>query len=149
MGELVEDFRAYGIALHADVGADKGMEVGGLGAKGFLHGTDADRDGSLDTSTPTGMDGTGGMVGGVVEEDGYTIGGADSNTHTGEVGKDDVDAFEGCLLGCFGLTEIVATYLVGLNSMDLMGKNDVGGVSKMQGVGQELTIAKDGLGVIA
>ena len=149
LGELIEDFRAYGIALHADVGADKGMEVGGCGAKGFVHGAYADRNGSLDTSSPTGMDGTGGMMGGVVEEDGYTIGGADSNTYTGEVGEDDVDAFEGCSLGRFGLREIVVANLVGLNSMDLMGKDDVGGVAETQGIGQKLTIAKDGLGVIA
>ena len=149
LGELGEDFWTYGIALHADVGADKGMEVGGLGAKGFVHGAYADRDGSLDTPSPTGMDGTGCMMGGIVEEDGYTIGGADSNTHTGEVGEDDVDAFESCSLGCLGLTEIVVANLVGLNSMDLMGKDDVGGVAETQGVGQKLTIAKDGLGVIA
>ena len=149
LGELIEDFRAYGIALHADVGANKGMEVGGLGTKGFVHGAYADRNGSLDTSSPTGMDGTGGMMGGVVEEDGYTIGGTDSNTHSGEVGEDDVDAFEGCSLGCFGLREMVAANLVSLNSMDLMGKDDVGGVAETQGIGQKLTIAKDGLGVIA
>jgi len=149
LGELIEDFRAYGIALHADVGADEGMEVDGCGAKGFVHGADADWDGSLDTPSPTGMDGTGGMMGGIVEEDGYTIGGADSNTHTGEVGEDDVDAFEGCSLGCLGLREIVAANLVGLNTMNLMGKDDVGGVAETQGIGQKLTIAKDGIGVIA
>ena len=148
LGELVEDFRAYGIALHADVGADKGMKVGGLGTKGFVHGAYTDRDSSLYTPSPTSMDGTGGMMGGVVEEDGYTIGGADSNTHSGEVGEDDVDAFEDCSLGRFGQTEIVAANLVSLNTMNLMGKNDVSGVAQTQGVGQKLTIAADGLGVI-
>jgi hypothetical protein len=149
LGKFIEDFGTDGIALHADVGANESTEVGGLGTKGFVHGAYAYRNGSLHTTSPTCMDGTGGMMGRVVEEDGNAVGGADTDTYIWEVGKDDVDAFESRLLGRFGLTEVITTHLVGLDTMDLMGQDDVGGIGKLEGVGQELTIAKDGLGVIA
>lgn len=124
-GKSVVDFLTDLKGIKRDTGTDNGMKVMGIGMISGLHCLDRMLNDPLDRAAPTGMNGGGGMVDGVVEENGDTVSRRNADADSRDISCQAVNPFEGsCLFVCReGEESWIDDVVDGV--MDLMGHDDM------------------------
>ena len=114
--------------IEGDAGAYDRHKVGGVGAIGGTHVDRRFMGYAGEGAAPSGMDGTHGAVLGVVEKNGYAVGGGHAHTHARDVGHHGIDALKNHLAHVVGKGAKLVADDARVNTVGLVGQDEVAAV---------------------
>ena len=146
--KLLVDLVAHLEILQRDTGADDGLQLLGARMIGHLHRGDGNACYVGHRAPPAAMHHAGGMMLGVVKDDGDAVGGRNSDTDAGNVRHQGIDTFEHLATHLFLQPEEGMADLGNARGMHLMGHHQAIGADLQQSA-EGLAVLSDILGIVA